>query len=860
MRTRILLLVVALAGMALATRAWTEAEFESYYREYRPQTNPRPLGLISGPRRYNYLERFKMVCDFTARWQVTDSTSLDYGGIIEAEHMPTVIETDNTQEAIWIWSRWYELTGRDDYRENIRKAWIYVLNHPAYWEHSGNPTNTWYAVWNCGLGMMVEPQYRRAYQDSSFRAYADSCAGFYLRNPLPATGYRDNYVTAQSSGMAYEYALQRSRPILRDTALARGRRVKSWIERDAATTLGRGDWAMSGGTAFWGVCRTVCRDDTVLGKQWVQKYAESLPGFYPTGIWNCSHNIWLGNAYRAAAEIGHDRQWRLMHQYLVDTLLQKDTDRDGGIPATWTDPPTQDQTWVSTYLVFMGMDVFTTPTHNHDISVLEFVSPEPKQLYIVGDTIRIKPAVANVGLSAETFPITVRMSGYAHTKNYASFPFLGIDTANDFPAKVADLPGIYELDAISQATPDQDRSNDTSRVKIKVYGRFSLSGTLTDSSTGAPVRARLRARVKGNLALLDSTETDSMGRFRLSVLDTLITLTQDQSFPYCSRQWDLYVPGDTSVNLRVLPAHVLVINNDTLEQYDSFYAHALDTIGYTNYIWHRRTQGLPPYAQCTRLQSRILVWFSGRAVTGTIPQEDRDSLTALLSRGTNLLLTGQNIAQELAGTAFLEGIAGVKFDSSGARQLYVFGNRYDTIGKTIHATATAGGNGAGNQTSRDMLSPMRNGAALLMVYDTMTNVGAAIRRQDPVTGTRVITLGFGFEAVNRPNARPDFLDRPQLMYKLMAWLGSGLGIEEPPAPECRPQTASAWPSPFRHTCYIGAHQDAKVEVLDATGRRVALLAQGASTWRPAKDIGSGLYFIRVSRARESNLCRVMYIR
>lgn len=861
MRIRIFIFAASLVTVAFATRAWTELEFENFYREYRPEVLPQQLELLQGPRRFNYLERFKMVCDFTARWQVTDSTSPDYGGIIEAEHMPTVIETDNTQEAIWIWSRWYELTGRDDYRENIRRAWIYVLNHPAYWEHSGNPQHTWYAVWNCGLAMMVEPQYRRAYQDSSFRSYADSCAGFYLRNPLPAGGYRDNYVTAQSSGMAYEYALQRNLAVLRDTALARGRRIKSWIESDAANALGRGDWAMSGGTAFWGVCRTVGREDTVLGKQWVEKYADSLPGFYPTGIWNCSHNIWLANAYRAAAELGHNRQWWLMHQYLLDTLLQKDTDRDGGIPATWTDPPTQDQTWVSTYLVFMGMDVYVTPTYGHDICALEFVSPDPKKVYIAGDTIRILPAVANVGLSPETFPFTVRTSGYTHTKHYTNFPFVAIDTAYDFPSHLANLPGIYEFEAIAQATPDLNRANDTSRVRIKVYGRFSVSGILADSVTGLPITARITARIQGNPTILDSTVTDSLGRFQLRVLDTLITLTQEQSFPYSTRHWNLFVSGDTSLTLFTRPAHILVVNNDTLEQYDAYYTRTLDTLGYTNYIWHRRTQGLPPYARCPELRARTLIWFSGNTTIGTIPPADRDSLTALSARGINLLLTGQNIAQELAGTSFLESLVGCRFDSSGWRQFSVYGNRQDEIGRTIHATSTAGGDGAGNQNSRDVVSPLGN-AARLLVYDTITNAGAGIRKELPGSGARIILLGFGFEAVNRPNARPDFLTRPAFLSRLLAWLCSGVAISEPHTPlPARPADAIlAWPNPFRLVCNINAPPDAAVEVLDAAGRRVALLEPGTAVWRPDKETSSGLYFLHSRHSPHNRLCRVTYLR
>jgi DNA-binding beta-propeller fold protein YncE len=120
-----------------------------------------------------------------------------------------------------------------------------VRNFPAWREHEGNPQSIWYAVWNCGLGFMAESRYRAAYGDTTFRAYADSCRSFYLENPLSPVGFRGNFVTGQSSGMAYAYALETDDAPLRDSALARGARVRDWIEEDAAARLAVGDWAIT---------------------------------------------------------------------------------------------------------------------------------------------------------------------------------------------------------------------------------------------------------------------------------------------------------------------------------------------------------------------------------------------------------------------------------------------------------------------------------------------------------------------------------------------------------------------------------------------------------------------------------------
>jgi hypothetical protein len=839
MYRRILLTILVLASAALATRMWTEKEFESFYRSYQPEWLPRPESLTFGPRRFNYLRQVKLTCDFVARYQVSDSLSPDFGGIIEAENMPNIIETDNTQEAIWIWSRWYELTGYDDFRENIRRAWIYVKRFPAFREHGGVPSSIWYAVWNCGLGFMAEAEYRRVYGDSAFRPYADTCRSFYLANPLQNASTQDNFVTGQSSGMAYEYAREMGDAVLHDTALARGQRVKTWIEAGARSRLGAQAWAMCGGTAFWGVARTVCREDTVAGKLWIQTYADSLPGFYPAGTWNCSHNIWLANAYRASAEVGHDTLNWMMHHYLADTLLARDTDDDGGIPATWTDPVTQDQTWVSTYLDFMGMDVFVTPTYDTDVAVLEFTAPAPRNVYIVGDSVNIAVPVANVGRNtASDLNLTIEAGGMVIGMHIDSLPFLATETIVAGPIPL-DTPGRYALSAYTDG--DDNPLNDTVRLDLKVYGLWNISGTLIDSSIGEPVRAWVKGRIAGSAAVWDSCETDSTGAFSFHIIDTSITLSIEPDVPYFARSWNLAIHGDTTVNLVTQPAHVLIVNNDTLERYASYYTSTLDTLGITWCLWNRPSGGVLPYSQLDRLRAKTLIWYSGNTNTNTIPTQDRDSLVRYAQSGANLLITGQNIAEELHGTPFLDSIIGCRFDSSGWSGFFVFGNRPDSLGAFVTGIATTGGNGAGNQTSRDIISPLGNSAGFL-VYDSVTVKYAATRRQLPAGGGKVAFMGFGFEAVNRPSAKPTYFNRMQLMDLILSWFGAPSGIEEQPqATSLKPQ---ALPTIVRGRLILQSafcNLQSEFALLDASGRRVLQLRPGAND---LSRLPAGVYFLR----------------
>ena len=117
----------------------------------------------------------------------------DFGGIQEAEDMTTVVETDNTQEAIWVWCRYAELTGDyTTYLTNINNAWTYCNANPA-WLEGDTPTN-YYTTYNVGWGMQAEMKYRQIYggrpEYVDHTSYGQTCARLSLiillvQAPLP---------------------------------------------------------------------------------------------------------------------------------------------------------------------------------------------------------------------------------------------------------------------------------------------------------------------------------------------------------------------------------------------------------------------------------------------------------------------------------------------------------------------------------------------------------------------------------------------------------------------------------------------------------------------------------------------------
>ncbi|MEO0102186.1 MAG: hypothetical protein ABIK81_00580 [candidate division WOR-3 bacterium] len=742
-----------------ATRIWENWETEKHLRTFQPIYLPPPPE-IQIEKRFNYLMRIKKTLDFIASLQISDSSSPNFGGIIEGEHLPNIIETDNTQEAIWCFSRWFELTGMDTYRINIRRAWHYVNRFPAYRE--GGAGAEYYAVWNCGLALFCEQKYRDAYQDSSYQPYIDTCLSYLYAHPLPFTNNLNAFVTSFAAGMLYIYGKLRNNQQAIDTALIYAQRVKIWIEQNPRN-LQSAFWAMSGGTALWGVANSYCREDTINGKIWLLTYGDSLPFFIPSGQWNNSWNIWIANAYKSIYEITHERRFITYHHYLMDTLLFEDRDDDGGIPATFAENPDLDQTWISSYLDFMAMDFYAAPTFDYDAGALRFLSPEKKRIYLTGDTIPIKVIATNYG-KRRIPDCPLRLRGELRSDTTLDLNFLDLDTIS-FPNFIPDSGGIYSFSSFTDYPDEERRENDTAIIQFKVYSFRNLRGRLLDSFSSRPVRAKILGFLFGSPIPFDSATTDTLtGQFTLTLFDTTFIIKTKPLIPYPNKEWLVCLIGDTNINFLLPPAHLLIVNDDPQSFYENYYTSTLDTLGLTYCLWQRNVSGPLPISCLSFFRTKTIIWYTGNALSNTLDSIDQDSIRYFLENSGNLLLTGQNIAQDLQGTEFLSEVLKVRFGSDSVSGYYIAGNREDSLGRQFTITATAGTGGANNQRSRDELIP-EGEANSFLTYDTLQRKVAGIYFREG--DAKVIFLGFGFEAINRPASRPNYMTRVEFLRKLL---------------------------------------------------------------------------------------------
>ncbi len=434
---------------------------------------PDPLGP------FNYVREFDQMVGFFAEWQVTEPGA-NYGGMIEAEDGPLggVIQTDNTLEAIWCWSRYREFSGRDTYDANVAAAWVYCLNYPA-WEEEGAPGDDYYRVHNSAWGLTAVLQYEAATGDSSFAWYADQCAAYISTHSLNltvGTSYQKRlnaFCKGWAAGNLYLYGLARSDPTLLTAADRQGDDVLAWLNTYPIIYLTYEYWAMSSGTALWGVCNSSFLADPAAGLAWLATNAGYMDVWQdwfdaPGYDWDSAWNVAYLNAHFAVWDATGDAAYWQNGKYVTDNLLSLDTDDDGGIVADSTDPVTEDMSWVSCYLVKFGVDRLMGDPPDHDAGVLRFAGLEDGQTFDPGEPVPIRVLATNFGLSDETAVEVLLSSDAGDTVWTIDMPFATLDTLTYRATWIPPAEGFYSFTARTELPDDEEAANDEVAITIQV--------------------------------------------------------------------------------------------------------------------------------------------------------------------------------------------------------------------------------------------------------------------------------------------------------------------------------------------------------------------------------------------------------
>ncbi len=335
----------------------------------------------------------------------------DFGGEIEAESGPLggVIQTDNTLEAIWVWSHYMIITGRQTYLPDIANAWIYCQNYPPWLEEGGDG---YYRVHNCAWALAAESEYRAATADTTFKWFARTSANYIVKTPLTIgqTQKLNAFVEGWAAGNLYLYGQEMSNPGWMTSAVNYGNALLNWVAYNPPVQLELEYWAMSSGTLVWGLCNSVFRDNPSEGKTWVQNYGALVDTFQvwykvpgDQYNWDNAWNVGYANGHFGMYDVSGDPTYRRHGENLTRQLLSYDTDDDGGIMATTQDPPTEDMSWVSSYLAKFGLCRMLGTPAQRDAGILAFQSPTDGDTLVLGSgPFPVEVLAANFGVQPLT--------------------------------------------------------------------------------------------------------------------------------------------------------------------------------------------------------------------------------------------------------------------------------------------------------------------------------------------------------------------------------------------------------------------------------------------------------------------------
>jgi hypothetical protein len=295
---------------------------------------------------------------------------------------------------------------------------------------------------------------------------------------------------------------------------------------------------------------------------------------------------------------------------------------------------------------------------------------------------------------------------------------------------------------------------------------------------------------------------------------------------------------------------VLIVNDDCGSSYERFYTGACDSNHVLYDLYTVQTSGSP---SCDTLRCYpVVIWFTGNDSTGTLDSADRSNLAAYLDSGGNLLLSGQNIAWDLAGDRFLEDYLHAQLADDSTGQAFVVGLPGEPIMDGDTAVLSGSG-GAGNSTSADAVIPLNgaSGCARYRDYGDST-VYAVIRYSGAY---RLVFFSCAFEAIDHWPTR--YVQKWTLLRRILAYFGERIPgmAHELPGPDIRPHALKVNPSPFTRQATVSfiAPISGRMEfrTFSTDGRLVASQAQTATMGQhvsfrlDAAALATGAYLVQI---------------
>lgn len=293
----------------------------------------------------------------------------------------------------------------------------------------------------------------------------------------------------------------------------------------------------------------------------------------------------------------------------------------------------------------------------------------------------------------------------------------------------------------------------------------TLAGYLKELGTNLPLSGQLLVQPSGQMM------TVSDGSFELDLPQGIYTLTASAAGHLTRTLTDVSISGGQRSVVELYlptPACVLLVNdayvNSSTPEYEDYYRTALVQEHLQFEQWRVFSAGTPPLDVLN--QYAAVLWYTGDVRYGTLNFSEQSLLRNYLQGGGALLLSGQNIAEDIAADSgdFLGTVLHTSLVSVDTQQTSLVGDGpYSGVVAMLN-----GGDGAGNQASPDVVALSGPQAGRAFNYGDNTLAGVAAD-----TDTyRSLLLAFGVEGLQ------SYTQRAAVLQTGLDWLGcSPAGID-----------------------------------------------------------------------------------
>jgi hypothetical protein len=379
-----------------------------------------------------------------------------------------------------------------------------------------------------------------------------------------------------------------------------------------------------------------------------------------------------------------------------------------------------------------------------------------------------------------------------------------------------------------------------------------------DPFTGQGIQSNINFYAYGNPepGPYRSITTDINGNYSLTTLVGAYYLEINpliSPYPYTEIDSVFLPAAGLNYNIELGPADVMLVDDDAGQDYEHYFIESLRSAGWNYHHWDVSLSGSPSVIDMAEYPLKYVIWFTGDGSDSTLTGFEQGQILNHIANGGKLFITGQNIAEQLAGTAFLTSMG---FDfSMNSSILVVFGVAGD-IGDGL-LFSTSGGTGASNQTSRDQLA-IQDSVKTRSIFTYGTTASATAGVAVETDSSKIIFFGYGFEAIAIESARET------IMQAILNYFGTATSINDGDFAINIPdefELDQNYPNPFnpQTTIRFAVPRSSwlTIEIYNSLGQKVRLLTEATFkagyheiVWNGLDDAGnrlsSGVYFYRLS--------------